>query len=74
MFLYTRVVFSLIILQIYPCNNAIYLSDILHLSDTGEKWEYNGTIHQLFIDSEKACDSGEKHCSIFTMNLVYLRN
>jgi hypothetical protein len=27
------------------------------LSDTGEKWEYNGTIHQLFIDFKKAYDS-----------------
>jgi hypothetical protein len=26
-------------------------------SDTGEKQEYNGTVHQLFIDYEKACDS-----------------
>jgi hypothetical protein len=22
-----------------------------------EKWEYNGTVHQLFIDFKKACDS-----------------
>jgi hypothetical protein len=33
------------------------LSLILHLSDDGEKCEYNGAAHQLFIDSEKACDS-----------------
>jgi hypothetical protein len=26
------------------------LNRILHLSNTGEKWEYNGTVHQLFID------------------------
>jgi len=25
------------------------------LSDTGEKWEYNGTVHKLFIDFERAC-------------------
>jgi len=29
----------------------------LHSSDTGEKWEHNGTVHQLFIDFEKANDS-----------------
>jgi hypothetical protein len=30
------------------------------LSDTGEKWEYNGTVHQLFIDLKKAYDSVRK--------------
>jgi hypothetical protein len=25
----------------------------LHLSDTGEKWEYNETVHQLFVDTVK---------------------
>jgi hypothetical protein len=34
-----------------------YLWDILYSSDTGEKWEYNGTVHQLFIEFEKAYDS-----------------
>jgi len=29
----------------------------MHSSDTGEKWEYNGTVHQLVIDFEKAYDS-----------------
>jgi hypothetical protein len=29
----------------------------MHLSDTGEKWENNETVHQLFIDFNKACDS-----------------
>jgi hypothetical protein len=24
---------------------------------TGKKWEYNGSVHQLFIDFKKACDS-----------------
>jgi hypothetical protein len=29
----------------------------LHSSDTGGKWEYNGTVHQLFVDLKKAYDS-----------------
>jgi hypothetical protein len=30
----------------------------LHLSDTGgKKWEYDDTVHQLFIDFKKAYDS-----------------
>jgi ribosomal protein L13E len=29
----------------------------LHSSDTGEKWEYSNTVHQLFIGIKKACDS-----------------
>jgi len=36
-----------------------------------KKWEYKGTVHQLFIDSEKACDSGEKYCTVVSLNLVY---
>jgi hypothetical protein len=33
-----------------------------------KKWEYNGTVHQLFIDFKKACDSARKEvlCSIVT--------
>jgi hypothetical protein len=27
------------------------------LPDTGEKWEYNETVHQLFVDFKRACDS-----------------
>jgi hypothetical protein len=27
------------------------------LSDTGEKWKYNGAVHQLFIDFKKGYDS-----------------
>jgi hypothetical protein len=29
----------------------------LHSSDTGEKWKYNETVHQLFVDVKKAYDS-----------------
>jgi hypothetical protein len=32
-------------------------SDILCPAGTGEKWEYNGTVHQLFIDFKKAYHS-----------------
>jgi hypothetical protein len=32
-------------------------SNFLYPADTGEKWEYNGTVHQLFIDFKKAYDS-----------------
>jgi hypothetical protein len=39
-----------------------------------KKWEYNGTVHQLFIDFGKAYDSGETYrmSTIFSLNLVYL--
>jgi hypothetical protein len=33
------------------------LADFLHSSDTGKKWEYNGTVQQLFIDFKKAYES-----------------
>jgi len=33
-------------------------------------WEYNGTVRKLFIDLKKACDSGEKYCTIFSFNFV----
>jgi hypothetical protein len=34
------------------------LSDFLYLADSGgKKREYNGTVHQLFIDIKKAFDS-----------------
>jgi hypothetical protein len=33
-------------------------SNFLCLGDNGEKkWEYNGTVHQLFTDFKKSCDS-----------------
>jgi hypothetical protein len=34
-----------------------YWSDIPHSSDTGVKWESNGTIQQLFLDFEEVHDS-----------------
>jgi hypothetical protein len=37
-------------------NSLILLSDFLHSSDTGQKWEYNETVHQLFIDIKKTYD------------------
>jgi hypothetical protein len=29
----------------------------LHSSNTGKEWEYNETVHQLFIDFKEAYDS-----------------
>jgi hypothetical protein len=29
----------------------------LHSTDTGEKWEYNETVHQPFVDFRTAYDS-----------------
>jgi hypothetical protein len=38
----------------------------LHSSDTEEKWEYNETVHQLFVDFKKAYDLFRREvlCSI----------
>jgi hypothetical protein len=33
------------------------------LSDTGKKWEYNETVHQLFVDFKKAYDSVRREVS-----------
>jgi hypothetical protein len=33
------------------------LVDFLHSADTGEKWERNKTVRQIFIDFKKFCDS-----------------
>jgi len=35
-----------------------------------KKREYNGAVHQLFADFNKAYQSGEKYCTIFSLNLV----
>jgi hypothetical protein len=48
----------------------IYIRQILEK----KKREYNGTVHQLFIDFKKAYDSGEKFFTISCLNLVYLRS
>jgi hypothetical protein len=32
-------------------DQIFYIQQILE-----KKWEYNGTVHQLFIDFKKACD------------------
>jgi len=42
------------------------------LPDAGEKLEYNRELRQLFINFEKAYDSGEKYFTTFSLNLVYL--
>jgi hypothetical protein len=34
-----------------------YCSDILHSSRVEKKWEYNGAVHELFIDFERAYSS-----------------
>jgi hypothetical protein len=39
-----------------------------------EKCEYKGILYQLFIDFKNDCDSGQKYCTIFSLNLVYLWN
>jgi hypothetical protein len=41
-----------------------------------KKWEYNGTVHQLFIDFKKAYDfqSGGKYYTVFSSSLEYPGN
>jgi hypothetical protein len=36
-------------------DQIFYIRQILE-----KKWEYNGTVHQLFIDFKKSCDSLKK--------------
>jgi hypothetical protein len=58
MLLFADVSFALVAEYVFfnPCNS---LSDILHILFfwLEKKWEYNETLHQLFIDLEKAYDS-----------------
>jgi hypothetical protein len=41
-------------------DQIFYIRQILE-----KKWEYNGTVHQLFIDFKKAYDSGGKYYTVF---------
>jgi hypothetical protein len=34
-----------------------YWSDFLHTSEIGDKWEYDATGHEIFIDCKKAYDA-----------------
>jgi hypothetical protein len=47
------------------------LNAYLHLSDTGEKSEYNETVHQLFVDFRKAYNSVRR--KVFYSNLIEFR-
>jgi hypothetical protein len=52
-----------------------YGSHFLHSADTRKKFDYNGTVHQLFVDFKKPMTQlREKFFTIFCLNLVYLRN
>jgi hypothetical protein len=33
--------------------------------------EYDDTVHELFIDFDKAYDSGGKYCAILSLSLVH---
>jgi hypothetical protein len=47
-----------------------YIQQILE-----KKWEYNGTVHQLFIDFKKATiQSGVRYYTIFSLSLEYPGN
>jgi hypothetical protein len=37
--------------------DQLLISYFLHSSDTGEKWEHNETVHQVFIYFKKVYDS-----------------
>ena len=39
-----------------------------------KKWEYNEAVHQLFIDFEKAYDSGGRSYIISLLSLVFPGN
>jgi hypothetical protein len=43
------------------CHNRFTMDQIFYIRQILEKkWEYNGTVHQLFIDFKKACDSAKR--------------
>jgi hypothetical protein len=42
---------------VFLCNRSITDKMPCILQILEKKWEYNGTVHQLFIDLKKACDS-----------------
>jgi hypothetical protein len=46
-------------------DQIFYIREILE-----KKWEYNGTVHQLFIDFKKAYDSVMKFFTISCLNLA----
>jgi hypothetical protein len=51
-------------------DQIFYIRQILE-----KKWEFNGTVHQLFIDSKKAYDQlGGKYCTTFSLSLEYPGN
>jgi hypothetical protein len=59
------------------CRNRSTRDQIFNIRQILEKkWEYNGKVHQLFIDFKKAYDSikREKFFTISWLNLVYLRS
>jgi hypothetical protein len=48
--------------------------DILYLADTGEKMEYNGTVHQLFLGLKPTIYLGGKYYTVFSLCLEYPGN
>jgi hypothetical protein len=44
----------------FDITDQLLMRLFLHLSDTGEKCEYNETVHQLLVGFKKACDSIRK--------------
>jgi hypothetical protein len=42
-------------------DQIFYICQILE-----KKWEYNDTVHQLFIDFKKTCDSVRMYCTVFS--------
>jgi hypothetical protein len=42
----------------------------MHSSDTGEKWEYNEKVYQLFVDIKKAFDSVRREI-LYTILIVF---